>query len=80
MIAAATGFTVVRMHGGESGPALGAARLARMAATGETPETVCKPPEIADVTEPEPALADMFAAQRQRFTALYQAVKAEFRR
>jgi hypothetical protein len=32
------------------------------------------------VTEPEPALADMFAAQRQRFTALYQAVKTEFRR
>src|SRR5271166_6409163 len=41
MIAAATGFTVVRMRGGESGPALGAARLARIAATGETPETVC---------------------------------------
>ncbi len=80
MIAAATGFTVVRMRGGESGPALGAARLARMAATGETAEAVCKPPEIADVTEPEPALADMFAAQRHRFTALYQAVKAEFRR
>ncbi len=80
MIAAATGFTVVRMHGGESGPALGAARLARMAATGETPETVCKPPEIADVTEPDPELSEMFAAQRRRFAALYQAVKAEFRR
>ena len=61
MIAAATGFTVVRMQGGETGPAFGAARLARMAATGETPEAVCRPPEIADVTEPEPALADMFA-------------------
>ena len=35
MIAAATGFTVVRMQGGETGPAFGAARLARMAATGE---------------------------------------------
>ena len=80
MIAAATGFTVVRMIGGESGPALGAARLARLAATGEPAETVCRPPEIADVTEPEPPLAEMFAAQRQRFTALYQAVKAEFRR
>src|SRR5271165_4301791 len=80
MIAAATRFTVVRMSGGESGPALGAARLARMAATGETAEAVCKPPEIADVTEPDPELAAMFAAQRQRFMALYQAVKAEFRR
>lgn len=80
MIAAATGFTVVRISGGESGPALGAARLARMAATRETAEAVCTPPEIAHVTDPEPALTDMFAAQRQRFTALYQAVKAEFRR
>jgi xylulokinase len=80
MIAAATGFTVVRMIGAESGSALGAARLARLAATGEQAETVCRPPEIAEVTEPEPSLAEMFAAQRQRFTALYQAVKAEFRR
>jgi xylulokinase len=80
MIASATGFTVVRMQGGESGPALGAARLARMAATGETAETVCRPPEIADVTEPDPGLAASFAAQRRRFSALYQAVKAEFKK
>ena len=71
MIAAATGFTVVRMKGGETGPAYGAARLARMAATGEPPEAVCLKPEIADVTEPDPKLADLFARQRERFTALY---------
>ena len=75
MIAAATGFSVVRMKGGETGPAYGAARLARLVATGEAPEAVCTPPEVADVTEPDPALADAFAAQRARFTALYAAVK-----
>ncbi len=80
MIAAATGFTVVRMRGGETGPAYGAARLARRAATGEPPEAVCRPPEIADVTEPDPKLAAMFAKQRERFTALYSAVKEEFRK
>jgi len=80
MIAAAAGFEVVRMRGGEIGPALGAARLARLAATGEPPEAVCRPPEIADVTEPESKLADAFAGQRKRFNALYEAVKAEFRR
>ena len=80
MIAAATGFAVVRMKGGETGPAYGAARLARMAATGEPPEEVCLPPEIADVTEPEPKLAAVFAAQRERFAALYSAAKEEFRR
>ena len=80
MIAAATGFTVVRMKGGETGPAYGAARLARMAATGEPAEVVCTKPEIADLTEPDPKLADLFARQRARFTALYGAVKPEFRR
>jgi xylulokinase len=80
MIAAATGFTVVRMQGGETGPAHGAARLARMAATGEPPEVVCAPPEIADVTAPDPKLVAIFAAQRERFTALYAAVKDEFPR
>ena len=80
MIAAATGFTIVRMKGGETGPAYGAARLARMAATSEPPETVCIKPEIADVTEPDPKLADLFARQRERFTALYAALKPEFRR
>jgi xylulokinase len=59
---------------------LGAARLARMAATGEAPEAVCRPPAIADVTEPNPKLTDLFARQRVRFKALYAAVKAEFRR
>ena len=80
MIAAATGFTVKRMRGGETGPAYGAARLARIAQTGEPPEAVCQPPEVADVTEPDPRLAAMFAAQRERFTALYAAVKAQFRK
>jgi xylulokinase len=80
MIAAATGFAVVRMRGAETGPALGAARLAHIAATGEPPEAVCRPPEIADVAEPEPKLAAMFAAQRERFTGLYEAVKSEFPR
>ncbi len=80
MIAAATGFEVVRMRGGETGPALGAARLARMAATGELAETVCTPPEVVDKTTPDPRLAEAFAHQRERFKALYAAVKAEFRR
>ena len=80
MIAAATGFTVLRMKGGETGPAYGAARLARMAATGEPPEVVCAKPEIADVTEPDAELAGLFARQRERFKALYGAVKPEFRK
>ena len=44
MIAAATGFTVVRMKGGETGPAYGAARLARLAATGEARKSSARRP------------------------------------
>src|SRR3984885_13595993 len=80
MIAAATGFTVVRMKGVETGPAFGAARLARIAATGESAEAVCVKPEIADVTEPDSELGAKFARQRGRFKALYAAVKPEFRK
>ena len=80
MIAAALGCEVVRYRGGETGPAFGAARLARLAATGEAPDDVCRPPEIADITPPEPRLAEAFAAIRPRFASLYQALKPEFAR
>jgi xylulokinase len=44
MIAAATDRPILRYQGGETGPALGAARLARLAKLREAPEAVCKPP------------------------------------
>ena len=71
MIAAATGFTVVRMKGGETGPAYGAARLARMAATGEPPETVCASAGNRRRDRAGPEARRPFARQRERFTALY---------
>ncbi len=78
MIAAALDRPVLRYQGGEVGPAFGAARLARLAATGERPEDVCKPPPIADETRPEPALVAAFAARVVRFRALYKALAPEF--
>ncbi len=80
MIAAALGCEVVRYRGGESGPAFGAARLARLAATGQAPGEVCKPPEIADVAAPDPALTQAFVRARERFVSLYRALKPEFLR
>jgi len=78
MIAAALDREIVRYRGGESGPAFGAARLARLAATGEAPEDLCTAPEIADVAAPDPALAQAFAGVRERFASLYRALKPEF--
>ena len=58
---------IVRYRGGETGPAFGAARLARLAATGESPDALCRAPEILDVTAPEPVLADAFASAARAF-------------
>jgi xylulokinase len=78
MIASACGVEVVRYRGGEAGPAFGAARLARLAATGEAPDDLCQPPETLDATAPEPALAEAFANRRERFQGLYRALRPEF--
>jgi xylulokinase len=78
MIAAALDRPVIRYQGGEAGPAFGAARLARLAATGEKPEDLCKSPPIADETAPEPALVEAFAPRIERFRSLYRALAPEF--
>ena len=79
IIAAVLDRPVRRYRGGEAGPAFGAARLARLAATGEAPEAVCKPPPIADETLPDPALVEAFKPCVERFRALYRALAPEFR-
>ena len=78
MIAAALDREVARYRGAETWAAIGAARLARLAATGESPDAVCKAPPILDVVKPEPALANAFAGARERFASLYRALKPEF--
>jgi xylulokinase len=78
MIAAALNRRVLRYQGGDKGPAFGAARLARLAATGENPEDLCRPPPVADETLPEPAMVEAFATQIERFRALYRALAPKF--
>ena len=80
MIAAALERPALRYKDGETGPAFGAARLARIAKTGEAPEGVCKPPPLADRTEPEPELVALFRPRIERFRSLYRALAPEFRR
>lgn len=63
---------------GEVGPAFGAARLARLAVTGEAPAAVCTPPPVSHVIEPEPGLRDAYRERRQRFVRLYQSLNGEF--
>lgn len=78
ILASALNKTVLLQEGSEAGPAFGAARLARLAATGEDPAAVCSKPAIAAEIAPDPALAEAYAGRLERFRALYRAVAPLF--
>jgi xylulokinase len=80
MLAAALNIPLVRYQGAEQGPAFGAARLARLAVTREDPQEVCTPPQVLEVVEPDPALAQAYRARHETFRRLYRALEPEFGR
>jgi len=59
---------------GELGAALGAARLAICAHTGQDPASVMTPPAIAEVIQPDARLRQAYADAHQRYRALYPAL------
>lgn len=61
---------------GEFGAALGAARLARIATTGESPDQVMTPPPIGEVIEPVPDMIDAMDTAYARFGPAYTGIKA----
>ncbi|MEO9089198.1 MAG: hypothetical protein ABI247_02590, partial [Rhodanobacter sp.] len=68
----------LQLHsGGEVGPALGAARLARMAVDGDDdPSVACPQPPVLQVLEPHMDRHGEFVAQRQPvFRELYTRLK-----
>jgi xylulokinase len=65
--------------GNELGPALGAARLARMAVTGETAAQICRKPAASHTVEPDRALAQAYGERRERFRLLYRSLRDSFR-
>ncbi len=64
-----------RLDGGEAGGALGAARLGRMAATGESPSAVCAPPKRLEAIEPTRSLVEQYEPIYRRYRSLYPCVK-----
>ncbi len=75
ILASVLGITLHRLAEGAQEAAFGAARLARLAATGEAPETICTPPERLEAIAPDPALTDAYAAHLARYRALYPALQ-----
>ncbi|WP_323037751.1 xylulokinase [Pararhodobacter sp.] len=74
VLATALGFPLDVPAQGEFGAALGAARLAIMAATGARAE-IATPPDIARRIEPDQRLRAAFADTHARYRAAYTAVK-----
>ena len=73
ILASALGKTLLLPGGSETGPAFGAARLARLAATGGDPAEACRKPGIAAAIDPDEALSRAYAERLPRFRALYRA-------
>jgi xylulokinase len=79
VLSAALKRPLIYRDGSEVGPAFGAARLARIAKTGERAEDVCRPPPVRVVIEPNARDIEQLAPKRQCFSKIYQDLKPRFR-
>ncbi len=70
IIADMLGIPVHRVEEGAVGAAHGAARLGRLAATGEAPTTVCRKPRRLESFEPDAARAASFSESHDRWRRL----------
>jgi xylulokinase len=75
ILASVLGITLYRLADGEHGGAFGAARLGRLAVTGEDPVTVCLPPRRLDAVAPVPALQQAYDEKFGRYRSLYPALR-----
>ncbi len=74
VLSAVLGIKLHRLTGGEHGGAFGAARLARLAETGEDPQAVCVPPDRVETVEPNMVWAEASHRRLCRYRALYPAL------
>jgi xylulokinase len=77
MLADALGRRLDRRSGAEVGAALGAARLGRLARTGESVASVCTAPPLTDSFEPNPQRTEVLAVRHAQFQRLYAALRGE---
>jgi xylulokinase len=78
LLAAALNRPLTYRVGSEIGAAMGAARLARLAVTGQSPQAVCVMPPISHVIQPDAELAALLADRRRIFVKLYRDLKDTF--
>ena len=78
ILAAAFNRSLVSVRGGDVGPALGAARLAQIAAGGGTPEQICTPPPVIAEIAPDPELRAALLPRLALYRRLYPALRESF--
>jgi len=78
ILASVLGQGLVYRSGGEVGPAFGAARLARLAVTGEDPATVCVAPPTERVIEPDADLTEIYRQRLAVYRQLYRVLRESF--
>ncbi|WP_025824831.1 xylulokinase [Asaia astilbis] len=76
IIASVLGITLHRLANGEQGGAFGAARLARIAVTGEGVSAICLPPARVASIAPDERLTGPYRQAYARYRALYPALKS----
>jgi xylulokinase len=76
MISDVTGLTIALAAGAEAGAALGAARLAMLAAGAGDEKSICARPPVQRQFLPDPARAALHAPRLRRYRALFGAEKS----
>jgi xylulokinase len=74
ILAAAIGAEIDYLDGGEVGPALGAARLARMGVSRESADMVCTRPAVLATITPDPGLAEALSIKLDHYRAAIAAL------
>ena len=69
---------MVYREGGEVGPALGAARLARLGIGDGDIDSVCAPSPIVEVIEPEHYLTEQLLSKLQTYRGIYRKLESHF--
>tara|TARA_B100001063_G_scaffold35417_1_gene28978 strand:+ start:2818 stop:4275 length:1458 start_codon:yes stop_codon:yes gene_type:complete len=79
LLADVSGIAMNYRKGGDVGPALGAARLAQLGVSPQTPVSdICPVPELVASYEPDSALKNYYDQRRQQFRELYFSLHSQF--
>ena len=78
ILASVLGETMLIRKGADQGPAFGAARLARIAVTGESVESVCQAPAIVSRVDPDASLREHYLRRLDRYRDLYRRLRTAF--